>query len=264
MENSIGVILREARVAKQLSIEQVAKGTKIHPSVIRKIESDDFKSLPAVYVKSFLKIYSEYLGLEKADIMRRFESSEGPRVEKITPVVSVDKTKGYGKEVVLMACRRVVSFLTVLGRALKRMDFKPLLILLIAVFLVSGVIKLIKNSGKSAKKKPQAVVAVSPKAESKKNLPAAKAEKQADILLTIKSKSNTWLQVKSDGKVLFQGVLAKGRAEGWAAKEKFELWIGDAGAVELEFNGKILEKIGRPGQTLKHVELTRSGVSVQK
>ncbi len=51
-------------------------------------------------------------------------------------------------------------------------------------------------------------------------------------------------------------------AANWQANEKIELWLGNAGAVELELNGKLLKKIGRPGRPLKNVTITRAGLSI--
>ena len=39
--------------------------------------------------------------------------------------------------------------------------------------------------------------------------------------------------LKVDGKIFFQGVLIRGRSESWKAKEKMELSLSNAGAVEL-------------------------------
>ena len=86
----------------------------------------------------------------------------------------------------------------------------------------------------------------------------------SSISLGMKAKDNCWVQVKADGKVVFQGVLKKGRFEHWQAKEKIELSLGNAGVVELEVNDKNIASLGRKGQVLKNILITRSGLSTTR
>jgi len=94
--------------------------------------------------------------------------------------------------------------------------------------------------------------------------PQAVEKEGEKIVLVLRAKEKTWLQVKVDGKVVLQNLLARGAAESWQAREKIELWLGNAGAVQLEVNGRLLERIGRPGQTLRRVVITREGLSIQR
>jgi cytoskeletal protein RodZ len=291
MEKSIGNILKDARIAKNLSLEQASKNTKIHPNILKKIEADDFGSLGAVYARSFLKIYAEYLGLNKEVVIRGFEDLFGPAQGRQAQLLAVKKFRTSGEDAASSVAGSSIALLDRLAGILRKIDFRLVVILLIAVFLLGGLISMmgpvVKRSEavKQARKKQQAVakqnvaktipqqapvavkpsVSVTPKTgtvSSVSQTPSSKSQEK--IVLTVKAKKKNWSQVKMDGKIVFQGVLAKGSAETWSANERFELWLGDAGAVQLEFNGKIFDKIGRPGQILKHVVLTRSGLSIKR
>jgi hypothetical protein len=72
------------------------------------------------------------------------------------------------------------------------------------------------------------------------------------------------MQLKSDGKVVFQGVLKKGRFESWQANTKMELSLGNAGVVELEVNGKLISNLGRRGQALKNILITKEGLAIKR
>lgn len=301
MEKSIGNILKEARIAKNLSLEQASKNTKIHSNILKKIEADDFGSLGAVYAKSFLKIYAEYLGLNKEVVISGFEGLFGPAQGKQSQLSGVKRLKISGEESAATAAGGHFVLLDKLAGILRKIDFRLVVILVIAIFLVGGLTRIIKHrksttsvasrprsgstsAAKKAEVKKQAqiktqAVNISPKEapvavkpgflENPKSVSVSTpvetpVKEQEKIVLTIKAKKKNWSQVKMDGKIVFQGVLAKGSAETWSAKERFELWLGDAGAVQLEFNGKIFDKIGRPGQILKHVVLTRSGLSIKR
>ncbi len=66
-------MLKQARVAKGITLQEVEKQTKIRLKFLEAIEKDAYHLLPSpVYAKGFVKNYSEYLGLESATIMAFF------------------------------------------------------------------------------------------------------------------------------------------------------------------------------------------------
>lgn len=61
----IGSTLRDARVRRDLSLQQVEDDTKIRVKYIQAMENEDFDVLPSgTYVKGFLRTYAEYLGID--------------------------------------------------------------------------------------------------------------------------------------------------------------------------------------------------------
>jgi len=54
--DSVGHILRQRREAKNMSIEEIARATRVPMSSVERIESDQFDELPGeVFVRGFLK-----------------------------------------------------------------------------------------------------------------------------------------------------------------------------------------------------------------
>jgi len=82
--------------------------------------------------------------------------------------------------------------------------------------------------------------------------------------LGIFARGKSWISAKVDGKVVFHGVLARGRSETWQAKEKIELSLGDAGAVELQVNDQRFANLGRHGQSLKNVVINKEGLKISR
>ena len=61
----IGNTLREARVRRNLTLQQVEEDTKIRVRYVQAMENEDFDVMPgATYVRGFLRTYSEYLSLD--------------------------------------------------------------------------------------------------------------------------------------------------------------------------------------------------------
>lgn len=65
--------LYEARKAKGLTLEEVAKATKIRQAFLSAIESGEYDRLPTgTYTQGFVSNYAEYLGLPKREITALF------------------------------------------------------------------------------------------------------------------------------------------------------------------------------------------------
>jgi len=75
---SIGETLRGARHNMKASLEDASRTTKIKVEVLEKMEADDLRALGApMYVKGFLKLYAEYLGLDGKLIAETYLTSQG-------------------------------------------------------------------------------------------------------------------------------------------------------------------------------------------
>lgn len=69
----IGQRLQNERIKKGLSIEDVAKATKIRASFLQALEKGDYKHLPSsAYIQGFIKIYAEFLNLPIKETMALF------------------------------------------------------------------------------------------------------------------------------------------------------------------------------------------------
>ena len=61
----IGTTLREARVRRALTLQQVEEDIKIRVKYVQAMENEDWDVMPGVtYVKGFLRTYATYLGLD--------------------------------------------------------------------------------------------------------------------------------------------------------------------------------------------------------
>ena len=82
---TIGQRLEAARQVKGVSVSQAGEATRILSKFITAMEADDFGALSApVYVKSFIRLYASYLGLDAAplleDYRREYESASSQKL----------------------------------------------------------------------------------------------------------------------------------------------------------------------------------------
>jgi cytoskeleton protein RodZ len=96
----IGALLRQAREERHLSLEDVARRMHIRLRYLQALEEGRISDLPGLpYAKGYLQAYAQYLGLDRVEIMRRFERMEGLITRKgffLPQVFSKDKKASPG------------------------------------------------------------------------------------------------------------------------------------------------------------------------
>lgn len=262
-----GARLKKIRQERGISLEELQKKTKIHLNILRAIEGDSISDLNPIYLKGFIKIYCSALGIDSKDYVG--SSSPLPK-----PVLNATVGKSIGER----AEKTSVTFIR--DASAKLSSFKPpayfkkyIIIgvaLFIAIFLAVKLVKIISSHPKSKPERakistpvqtPKVVTKQQPKAKLATALPKDLTE---GFTVGIFARSKSWISAKVDGKLIFHGVLAKGRNETWHAREKVELSLGDAGAVELQVNDQRFDNLGRRGKPLKNVLINKEGLKIPR
>jgi cytoskeleton protein RodZ len=91
----IGATLREARIRARIDISEVEARTKIRAKYLRAIENEEWDLLPGpVYVKSFLRTYGEFLGLDSRQLVDEFKRQyERPSDQDLRPISSLGRER---------------------------------------------------------------------------------------------------------------------------------------------------------------------------
>jgi len=78
----LGKKFQEARRARDLTLDEAARMTKIRPARLAEIEADDFSQFPSLaYAKCFLLIYGKFLDVDVTPYLDAFEDSERVTVD---------------------------------------------------------------------------------------------------------------------------------------------------------------------------------------
>jgi cytoskeletal protein RodZ len=257
-----GYRLKKIRQEKGLSLEDVQKKTKIHPNVLRAIEGDSISNLSPIYLKGFIKIYCGYLGLEAKD----FIGPSGQQSPK--PALNATVGRPIGTRIEKKPSSFIKDVSVKLGAIKPLVNLKKIIIfIVIAVIFIFLVMSLIKFASSRSKRSRLERVKISmpisaPKAEVKQT--KVTKELVTGFALGIFARGKSWISAKVDGKVVFHGVLARGRSETWQVKDKVELALGDAGAVELQVNDQRFTNLGRHGQSLKNIVINKDGLKISR
>ena len=122
----------------------------------------------------------------------------------------------------------------------KRSNGKLIAIVAIVLVVLAGAVYALSGSDDSAQK---------PAAQQQTQQTEAPAPKTYDgVEVTATFTADCWLEVKADGKTVYEGTLKKGDSQTWKGTDKVTVRVGDAGAVSFSVNGKDLGTAGKTGQ----------------
>ena len=84
---ALGKELAKIRLEKKLSIKEIAREIRIEPSVIKKIEKNDFESIGApVFVKGYLRQYASFIEMDADEVLEKYNQLN-PK-EDASPIIN--------------------------------------------------------------------------------------------------------------------------------------------------------------------------------
>ncbi|WP_088240690.1 helix-turn-helix domain-containing protein [Calothrix rhizosoleniae] len=214
----IGAEIRESRLEKGLSLENVVMLTMIPQRLLQAIEEGDLNELPEpVYTQALIRLSADAIGLDGTELAKRFPINVNQVVNQPTE-----------KKVISNPLRPFHLYLLYTG---------------LIFCSVSGLSQLLNINTLQARNISTAQI-------NKTTRPVAAnvtiGDKSVEIGLTIKEKS--WVQVKADGKLKYEGDLPKGSRRTWQAKEELTIKTGNAGGVLVSVNQQQAKQMGQRGK----------------
>jgi hypothetical protein len=214
------------------------------------IESEDYRQLPEpVYAKNFIKMYAQALGVDHREILERYEqylkSLEAPRqgaVIEEEPRMFKRSNKYILILVISSTIVIIAIFIIIIMLLSLRCDKNNS-----GVYSKVTAGDLLPRKGIEANQKVRADVG------HRENQKRPVSTNMASYKLVITARDNTWLRITKDQETPREFLLRQGdKIEEEAFF--FTLDIGNAGGINLEFQGKSMGNLGDLGQVI-HLKL---------
>ena len=146
----LGKKFQEARRARNLTLDEAARMTKIRPARLAEIEADDFSQFPSLaYAKGFLLIYGKFLDIDVTPYLETFEDSEHVTVDGYSYLQENSPPKSVSAPVVRHSSRERISPM-------------PLIFGILVLVIGFGVMKLILNLQRLAPRRAEPTAQISP------------------------------------------------------------------------------------------------------
>jgi cytoskeletal protein RodZ len=274
----IGQEIRQARLDKGIKLEEIAERTRIQIAHLQKIEDGQFDFLPRPYVVAFIKTFTQQVGLNGEELIRRWHAHEhaealrrqDEQLQKSAPT----KTAPQQLPSALVPIRKTEIPAPLHLPYLKEIAIGFGMILVMAALIYwmlqsdgehnqsAG-----NNSSGQTRNRERTSVREIPFSEVYKEV-VAKSQAAAQpetTLLTLHAQFDdpARMRVISDGSDTSNVIYQAGERHTWQAKEKFDIRIGNAGNVRLILDGKNIGRAGPAGQ-IAYLTITRDGIVEQR
>ena len=268
-----GEKLRRERELRGISLDQIATATKISTRMLKAIEDEKFDLLPGgIFNKGFIRAYAKFLGIDEEQAVADYVAAIGPeeQVDNIPQMADIpDRPARQVDEEATISWNAIVALVLIM-------------VLGYGGWWVYNHRKTERESRISSA--PVATPAAAPTepapAETKAPAPAGRtintpknapvqnsssaatpAVSQAALKtdattpvtkpavdLVIHTSEESWVQAVADGKTVFSETLPAATEKHVTASRRITLTVGNAGGVEVTYNGAALPDIGGPGK----------------
>jgi len=264
---SVGAYLKGLREARGVSLEEVARVTRLSREYLAAIEADNFAKLPGTaYLKGALRAYAGFLGISGNEVVERFTRDQERPAEKGPSQTraaggGLRPAPGFrGRWLVPLVLFSLVLLFALLGG--EREEQRPTpppppQAPAVPVPAASALPNRTSATRSAVAPAPFPTVPEPPAAAPPLPLTPSATEggqPPRGIVLRLKVSQDGWLNIDIDGVASQQYDLKAGDVIEWKAEREFTLDLGNAGGVEAEFNGKPLQPFGEAGKAA-HVVL---------
>ncbi len=270
----LGRYLREAREAKELTLDNAHQTLRIRRSVLEAFESGSFNVLETpVQVRGALRSYARYLGLEEERVLALYENAMNPPARgkkratqeavKTPPNPTPPPLRRRGPSLV-----SVLASLAVLLTSVAALG-------VIAVVVVEFIQTPDDSAAVAAGPTPNLLLGTvpptftftptwTPRPLQPTATPLFTGPLAGDRLrVDVNPTSRTWVRVLSDGQEVYAGILRPNEAQTYEATSRLDLIASNAAALDIRFNGQQQGRFGLHGQQVGLV-FTTQGVDVQR
>ncbi|MCX6909445.1 MAG: helix-turn-helix domain-containing protein [Verrucomicrobia bacterium] len=244
---TIGQQLRGARERKKITLETAAQATKIKGDYLASLEADQFDRIEApVYVKGFLRIYAQYLGLESRPLVNQFTNLRTVEPDALIepPKPIMHRPIGKTSTAVLPEAQTPLSpalLLALLG------------VVICVLLIIWGIWAVVGGAGQPKSQSKPAASAAPAKAAADSYIrpkgvgPALILEPPRTLAhtLTVCADEPCEVSVTVDGAVVFRGNMPRNEVRKFDANRAVRIKANDGNAIHAWYDQKDLGKLGR-------------------
>ena len=249
---SLGEELKFLREGRNLSLEDVSQTTRISRRYLEYIESNRFDQLPGgAFNRAFIRSYAQFLGMNPKEALQQY-SKQAPS----------PREKSGRREPPLHRHRPLIRFVI--------SSTMTLTLIVLGGLLLYREIRITRTEMEEARAKVTTtleamVIPTTTLAPAEPSIPGESpagtlpppsqetniVPEQYPINLIIEAVNQCWISVNADGRQITSQLLARGDKLPFRAHNQIALIIGNAGGINLRFNGNALRKLGASGEVQK-------------
>ncbi len=262
--------LKIKRESMGLSLDDVFKKIRIRASYLQDIENGQFHLLPGpVYTRNFIKTYAKFLGVDEDLVLQDYDAFINARKEEQTPpeavpegnpfFASVANKKNYWGLISVLVIVLIIWFIVKQNTPVPMEIESAGKIHAPAAAVKEQNVNSLPNATSAGNQQMAANVMTDGSIVEGETVNTAPLEKQISSsdfqksTLVITAIEETWIRVKPGDNPSIQILMKPGdKFENNA--ETYNLDIGNAGGIKIQYKGKYIENLGKSGVVV-HIQL---------
>jgi cytoskeletal protein RodZ len=273
---SFGERMRREREMRGIKLEEISESTKISRRNLLALEEERFERLPGgIFNKGFVRSYARYLGLDEEQAVQDFLSASanydqpialqppGTEISLVKPPVIPSDASERRKDMAW-----TLAALLVLGAGgagwyqlnrSSKVASPPQSSSTAPVPTLPRIPLPNSASGNTGDVPAAALSTPELKSGSGSTTDQVRNVAQRAVVLAIRANQETWVSLIVDGKPYLDAVLSAGNERTVSAQQRIVLRTGNAGGLEISYNGSPRAPMGKDGQ-VRTVTYTPQGV----
>jgi cytoskeletal protein RodZ len=242
---SIGRVLQQARIEAGLTVDEISNATRVRVAIVHAIEQDNFAACGGdVYARGHIRTLARAVHTDPARLLAQYDDDHGGRpsptpaaplfeAERIRP----ERQRPNWTAAMVAAIVAVIGFVgfTLLNGGDDEAGTKTQ--------VAEGSTPTTSKSPKPKPTKPN-----DPKPDPSDSAIAAAPRDKVTVKVNA-ADGRSWISAKDhNGRTIFDGTLQPGDSQTFQDKERIDLILGNAGAIQLFVNGKQIEDEFQTGQ----------------
>ncbi|MGW4392823.1 helix-turn-helix domain-containing protein [Streptomyces sp. NPDC004685] len=244
---SIGRVLRQAREAAGMTVDEVSTSTRVRIPIVQAIEDDDFSRCGGdVYARGHVRTLARAVGVDPEPLLAQYADEHGgrPAPTPAAPLFEAERIRSEPRRpnwtaAMVAAIVAVIGFVgfTAFGGSDDDGSKQQ---------AAEGATP---SSGKpKPTQTPKATKPTDPKPDPTDSAIAAAPRDKVTVKINA-ADGRSWISAKDhNGRIMFDGLLEEGESKTFQDSQKVDLVLGDAGAIQLYVNGKQVDNEFEPGQ----------------
>lgn len=267
----VGDTLRKERITRRITVETIAKDLKLNVKYIKALESNEYNALPAdPYVRVYLKSLAKYLSLDSDEVLRQFYKERGltiepPAKESSSRIRISMKQKEESKNPLLIVALILIILLALFSFFAKKQGWLTASPGSSSVTPVSDP-EFTESGSENDSLLADSLIPVTPPEAG--DSAKSDVDKSASVAIDTTNmmhfrlsvvKDSVWIQVFSDGES-WKNVIYKNESREFAARDSFNVHVGNVASVKFSLNGK---SIAIGGKGVLAFKLERNGLPLK-
>jgi len=228
----VGSTLMALRRERGKTLADVQAATKIMGRMLSALENERWDELPApVYVKGYIQNYAFYLGVDAGPLVAEYMADTGPKVEHV-PLRRIPERTVVPHRLDVHAIPRQAWILVAVA-------------VLVVALAVWGITALLGRDDNPPPIAPETTATTDGGSAVTTETPSGTTAEAPDgafiLAIDVAEGQSSWLQVRVDGLIAYEGTLPGGETKQWTVTESAVVRVGKPAAVAVRRDGQAVE-----------------------